>query len=191
MVQIKLGVGTSMFTTHTTTTVSVGPLSSIYVDTMKTSTQIIPVSLMMGVRDRWSVGAYSRFGNFIIDTLTNQPRNNRTISFGLQTDIYIVNTPVFNMYINGGAHFTMLTVFETYALVSKEYKYVGWGPIGNLGFNVFFIPVVGLNFNIGYEGQQLKLNERFINDNPQSMDIYEQKIKSNGLHISAGLNFMF
>jgi hypothetical protein len=190
-VQIKVGVGLSNFKTEQTSKISIGSIDFTAVDTVSHSSKTIPFSLMMGIRDPWSMGVYGRIGNYVLDSTDTDSRKDKIYSFGLMTDVYFINNEIINMYLNAGAHFTMLTIYETTALVSNEYKYIGWGPAFNFGMNIFPFPVVGINLNVGYEGQNLNLNEWFINDNPQSMDNIEVKLKGKGLHLGAGLTFMF
>lgn len=191
MFQLKFGVGTSLFKTVENSELIIGGITFTDVDTITTSSVTIPFNILIGVRDRWSIGPYGRIGNYSLDSTDTDARKDKIYSFGMNTEIYFINSSFINAYIGGGAHFTMLTMYETTSLISSEYKYVGWGPTGNLGVNIFFIPVLGLNLNLGYEGQSLGLNEWFINDNPQSMDNIEVKLKSKGFHISGGLTLMF
>jgi hypothetical protein len=189
--QLKIGGGISTFKTVTDSKITMAGLSLELTDTTSEHSKTIPISFLVGVRDWWSFGLYGRIGSLYSDSAASSSRKNPMYSFGFGTDLYFINTPVFNMYINGGAHFTILTVYQTTALISNEYKYVGWGPTGSLGFNFFPVPVLGLNFNIGYEGQNLNLNEWYINDTPQVMSNIEIKTRAKGLHIGAGLNLMF
>ncbi len=189
--QLKIGFGYSHFKTKTETTITAGPISLTVNDTINTKSTVIPFSFMAGIRDWWSMGLYGRIGQYSIDTAKTSEKGDKIYSFGLNSDIYFVNTPMLNMYINAGSHFTYMTVFEETFFDSWQYRYVGWGPTANIGANIFIIPVLGFNVNIGYEGQFLFLNERLKNGNAQSMDNIRQKMNSNGLHLNAGLNLMF
>ncbi len=190
-VQIKVGGGLSNFKTEQISKITIGSLVITDTVTLSHSSKTIPFSLMMGIRDPWSFGIYGRIGNYVLDSTDTDSRKDKIYSFGLQTDVYFLNNEIINMYLNAGAHFTMMTIYETTSLVSNEFKYIGWGPSFNLGMNIFPFPVVGLNLYGGYEGQNLNLNEWFVNDNPQNMDGLEQTLKAKGWHIGAGLTFMF
>jgi len=189
--QLKLGVGITSFKTITNSKITILGIPVELTDTTSESSKIIPISMLVGVRDWWSLGLYGRIGNFYPDSGGTASRKNPMYSFGFGTELYVINTDIFNLYLGGGAHFTILTVYQTTPLISNEFKYVGWGPTGNFGFNFFPLPVLGLNFNIGYEAHNLKLNEWFINDNPQNMSNIDVMSRAKGLHIGAGLNLMF
>lgn len=191
LMQIKVGYGMSFFKVEQTTKVTIGGMTIEQKDNYKNHSKIIPFSLQMGLLDRLSFGLYGRVGNYFLDTTDNDSRNDKILSFGLITEAYLINEEKFNIYLNAGAHFTFLTIYETTPIISNEFKYVGYGPIGNIGVNFYPISYLGFNIWGGYEGHFLTLNEWFINGNPQNMNNIEQKRKTSGFHFGAGINITF
>lgn len=191
MMQIKVGYGFSFFNVEQTTKITIGNSSIETTNTYKNRSKIIPFSLQMGVLDRVSLGVYGRIGNYFLDTTDSDTRNDKIMSFGLITELYPINEEKFNIFLNAGGHFTFLTIYNTMPFLTNEYKYVGFGPIANAGANFYPLSFLGISLWGGYEGHFLSLNEWFVNGNPQNMNNIEQKRKTTGFHIGAGLNISF
>ncbi|MFN3918219.1 MAG: hypothetical protein ACK4K0_10800 [Flavobacteriales bacterium] len=189
--QAKFGYGNSVYGTLTTTTLKTNNTSFSSTDTSGAVTSHFPIELKYGLGDRFSIGLYGRFGRYLYDTADVKAKENKFSAFGIATEFYAVNKEKWNLYFNLGFHTVNLMVIEKpNPLVTTEGKYKGTGIKAGIGTNIMLFKPVALNFNLGYDGNNLNLKEYYVNQNKQDLSNIDVNLVTKGVRYGIGLNIL-
>jgi hypothetical protein len=189
--QAKIGYGNSVYGTLTTTTLKINNTSFSNTDTSGAVTSHYPIELKYGLGDRFSVGLYGRFGRYLYDTADVKTKENKFSAFGIATEFYAVNKEKWNLYFNLGFHTVNLMIIEKpNPFTTTEGKYKGTGMKAGIGTNIMLFKPVALNFNLGYDGNNLNLKEFYINQNKQDLSNLDVNLVTKGIRYGIGLNIL-
>lgn len=163
-------------------------------DTSGAGTKMFRMDVNYNIFKFLSVGLNFRGGSYIEDPDNYEANGNKVNIFGLSLRLYPVNKDKFAMYIGPTFGTSNLEINRIYTFITTfNYQYKFKSPhFGvDMGFNWYFAPKVGMNFNLGYSGQKFKMEEYSINGSAQDLTNWNNVLTTKGVHLGIGVAFHF
>ena len=141
-----------------------------------------------------SIGLDLRSGGYVEDPENATANGNRVSMTGINLRFYPVNREKFAWYIGPSFGISRLEINRIYTFIISipaKYRYSA-GHFGlETGFNWYFAKNFGMNFALGYSGQNYRMYYYSLNNEEQDLTNFDNTLQTIGIHMNLGLAFRF
>lgn len=146
-----------------------------------------------GIIKLLSAGFYLQSGQYLQEDTAGITKDNSLFKIGIMPKLYLVNKDKFNLYTGLGLGYEKLRTSEEDNNSKTEAKYSGTNFHLRLGMNAYFTNSIGMFFHLGYDANNLTLNELSFTsgsntNTPSNLTGY---LDAKGMEVAIGLNFKF
>ena len=161
-------------------------------DTSAAGTKMVRFDVQYNMLKFLSLGLNYRGGSYIEDPDNAEANGNKVNMTSIGLRLYPVNKDKFTMYFGlnfGGSNLEINRIYTFF--VSTKHRYIWRSPhfSADMGFNWYFAKNIGLNFALGYSGQNFNLEEYYIEGTRQDLTNQEHTFLTKGIHVNLGLAF--
>jgi hypothetical protein len=141
-----------------------------------------------------SAGIDYKGGRYIESDSTVSANGNKVSIASLSLRFYPVNKDRFVWYAGPTFGLSSLEINRIYTIlvaIPAQYKFKSSHLGLETGFNWYFTKNVGLNFALGYSGQNYLMTEYYFNGDKQDLSNTKYTLTTKGLHVNLGLALTF
>lgn len=161
-------------------------------DTSAAGTKMLRFDAQYNILKFLSLGLNYRGGSYIEDPDNASAAGNKVNMLALGLRLYPVNKDKFALYFGLNFGTSNLEINRIYTFfVSTKHRYVWKSPhfSADMGFNWYFAKNFGMNFSLGYSGQNFDLQEYYIDGTQQDLSNQKHTFLTKGVHVNIGLAF--
>lgn len=191
--QFRAGFGFAGYKSKSTYTfrTPIGDISETESD--GAATVHMPLECRYHFTDRFNAGIDFKFGRYLYEPDSAAGKSNRFAVIGFAAEYVFVARDKFRWYGGLGINSCSLILEETDDITDDKttLTYSGGGFRMNTGIMVKLIGGFGLNFNLGYDGHNFRLQNYEINSQDQSLENIEARLRVSGLDGTLGVFYKF
>lgn len=191
--QIRGGLGWSVYGTLSETIIKTGFGNFSNTTTDNAATLHLPLELRYAFNKRVNAGLDFKFGSYLYEPDSSRGKSNQFVVAGVAFEYSLIARERIRWYGGVGINGCNLVLEETDDLtdVKSTLTYSGAGFRFNTGILVFLFKGFGLNFNLGYDAHNFKLQQFKSDGVEQSLKNFEQTLRVAGLDGSLGAVIRF
>lgn len=193
--QIRGGLGWSVYSSESEFAYTFSGLTFSNKNKDNAATVHLPLEFRYEITRRFNVGLDMKIGSYLYDPDSAEGKSNRFFVIGIGAEYNFINKDNFRWYGGIGINTCMLELQSDYSALGIAFSdisnYKGGGFRLNTGLLWFFARHLGLNFNLGFDSHNFKLDEFKRNGQNIDLSAIEGTLKVKGVDGTLGLVLRF